>query len=49
MYEFVGLDQKGFKCSTYNFNRYCCSDIKFNEDKINHEDSDLPEFVHEMF
>ena len=48
-YGFVGTDQKGFKCSTCNFNQHGCSHIKFIEDKIKQDDADLPEFVYEMF
>jgi hypothetical protein len=48
-YGFVGVDNKGFKCSTCNFNAHSCHHIEFLEEKINQDDVDLPDFVCEMY
>jgi hypothetical protein len=48
-YGFVGIDHKGLKCSTCNFNPHACGHVKFLEEKINQDDVDFPCIVYEMY
>ncbi|XP_028418621.1 uncharacterized protein LOC114544078 [Dendronephthya gigantea] len=48
-YGFVGIDHKGFKCSTCNYDTHACSHIKFLEEKLSQDDVDLPDIVYEMY
>ena len=47
-YGFVSIDDRGFKCSTCNFNCHDCCHIKLIMARIDKDDGDLPDAVYTM-